>query len=162
MSVIFLEENKEKFGLLDEAIFENKDKKGALMPVMQKAQYIFGYLPFEVQEYIAAELDVPLPDVYGVATFYSQFSLEQKGKHTIAICQGTACYVKGAKKIQEEVENELGIKAGETTDDGNFTVLETRCVGACGLAPVIMVGEEAHGRLVPEEIKKIIEKYEEK
>lgn len=162
MSVIFLEENKEKFDLLDKTIEKNKDKKGSLMPIMQDAQAIFGYLPFEVQEYISKELNLPLPNVYGVATFYSQFSLEKKGEHVISVCQGTACYVKGSKKIQEELEKELDIKAGETTNDGKFTLVETRCVGACGLAPIIMIDEDVHGKLVPKKMKAVVDKYKDK
>ena len=162
MSVLFLQENKEKFDSLDKTIEENKDKKGSLMPIMQDAQSIFGYLPFEVQEYISKELDLPLPDVYGVATFYSQFSLEKKGEHVISVCQGTACYVKGSKKIQEELEKELDIKAGETTNGGKFTLVETRCVGACGLAPIIMIDEDAHGKLVPKKMKAVVDKYKDK
>ena len=159
MSVMFLEENKEKFNVLSNAIEESKDKKGALIPVMQVAQELFGYLPFEVQEFIGKGMDVPLPDIYGVATFYSQFNLEKQGEHTIGVCQGTACYVKGSKKIQDEIERELKIKSGETTEDNKFTLDETRCVGACGLAPVIMIDEDAHGRLVPKDIEAILAKY---
>ena len=144
---------------LKEFINGEKSKPGALMPVLQKAQEIYGYLPIEVQTMIAAELSMPLSEVYGVATFYSQFSLNPKGKHRISVCLGTACYVKGADKILEGLEARLGIKCGECTPDGLFSLDSTRCVGACGLAPVMLVDEDVYGRLTVDELDGILDKY---
>jgi len=154
-----MEEHKEKFVELKQVIDECKEKEGPLMPIMHKAQEIFGYLPEEVQEYIAEELDIPVTDVYGVATFYSQFTLKPKGKYAIGVCLGTACYVKGAQAVLDELAKELGIKPGDTTEDLKFTLEATRCLGACGLAPVMMINDEVYGRLVPSDIKGIVEKY---
>lgn len=155
----FFVDNSDKFLLLEEKIKRIKKHQGSLIVVMQAAQDIFGYLPIEVQEFIGKQLNIPLPDIYGVATFYSQFILEKQGKHKINVCQGTACYVKGSRKVQDEIEKELGITDKETTEDGQFTLNETRCVGACGLAPVILVDEDSHGKLEPKDIKAIIQKY---
>lgn len=142
-------------------IEESRAIPGCLVHVLQRAQSIYGYLPIEVQTYIAEGLGVSLSEVYGVATFYSQFSLTPKGKHRISVCLGTACYVKGSDKILEAVEKELGIKCGECTEDGLFSIDSCRCVGACGLAPVMMIGEEVYGKLTPEMVKGIIDKYRE-
>ena len=131
------------------------------MPVLQEAQGIYGYLPLEVQTMVSDGLGISLSEVYGVATFYSQFSLTPKGKHKISVCLGTACYVKGSDKILEAVENQLGIKSGECTADGLFSIDSCRCVGACGLAPVMTIGEEVYGRLVPDQVKKILDSYKE-
>ena len=144
-----------------EVIDRLKDQRGALMPILQEAQDIYGYLPEEVQQIIAKGLKIPFEEVYGVATFYSQFSLTPKGKHQISVCLGTACYVKGSAKILEAVENQLGIKSGECTPDGLFSIDSCRCVGACGLAPVMTIGEEVYGRLVPDQVKKILDSYKE-
>ncbi|MDD3839599.1 MAG: NADH-quinone oxidoreductase subunit NuoE [Clostridia bacterium] len=154
------EENQDKFKKLKKVIDQHKGKNGDLMPIMHEAQHIFGYLPFEVQNYIAEELNIPLTDVYGVATFYAQFTLQPKGKYQIGICLGTACYVRGAQKVVERVESELGIKVGQTTEDGKFTLDATRCLGACGLAPVMMINDDVHGRLVPDDIPKILKQYQ--
>lgn len=145
--------------LLKEFIADHKDQPGCLMPVLQEAQEIYGYLPIEVQAMIAEGLNISLSEVYGVATFYSQFRLTPKGKYRISICLGTACYVKGAAKILEAVENKLGIKVGECTVDGLFSIESCRCVGACGLAPVMMINDEVYGRLTPEQIPGILENY---
>lgn len=142
-------------------IEESRAIPGCLVHVLQRAQSIYGYLPIEVQTYIAEGLGISLSEVYGVATFYSQFSLTPKGKHRISVCLGTACYVKGSDKILEAVEKELGIKCGECTEDGLFSIDSCRCVGACGLAPVMMIGEEVYGKLTPEMVKGIIDKYRE-
>ena len=142
-----MSEHKEKFVELQRAIEEHKDQKGALMPVLQAAQGIFGCVPMDVQEYIADALDTTLSDVYGVATFYSQFSLQPKGTYVIGVCMGTACYVRGAQKVLDRVEKELKANVGETTPDGKFTIQATRCLGACGLAPVMMINDEVFGRL---------------
>ena len=140
-------------------IEEQKKKKGPLMPVMQKAQDIYGALTIDVQELIAEELGIPMSDVYGVATFYSQFSLEPKGKHVIGVCMGTACYVKNVEKILDRLSEELKIGPGQTTPDGKFTLEPTRCLGCCGLAPVIMIDDQVYGRLTPGDIPGILANY---
>ncbi len=140
-------------------IAQLKDEGGALMPIMQKAQEIYGYLPIEVQEIIALELDIPMEKVYGVATFYSQFNLNPKGKYQISVCLGTACYVKSAGEIFERLEQRLGIKNGECTDDAKFSLDACRCIGACGLAPVLTVNEDVYGRLAVEDVDDILAKY---
>ncbi len=144
---------------LKEVIEQNKQLPGALLPVLHEAQEIYGYLPIEVQQMVADGLGVSLSEVYGVATFYSRFSLTPKGKHRISVCLGTACYVKGADKVLAEVEKKLGIKSGECTPDGLFSIDSCRCVGACGLAPVMMIDEEVYGKLTPKEVDKILDKY---
>lgn len=140
-------------------IAEQKKKPGPLMPVMQKAQSIFGALTIDVQELIAEQLGIPMSDVYGVATFYSQFALEPKGEHIISVCMGTACYVRNIEKIMEKLCEELGVEPGQTTPDGRFTLEATRCLGCCGLAPVIMIDDQVYGRLVPSDVPDILAKY---
>lgn len=144
---------------LKEFIEIEKSQPGALMPVLQKAQEIYGYLPIEVQDMVADGLNISLSEVYGVATFYSQFSLNPKGEHRISVCLGTACYIKGADKILEGVEKKLGIKCGECTRDGVFSLDSCRCVGACGLAPVMMIDEDVYGRMTVDQIDDILAKY---
>ena len=144
---------------LRQVISQYKDTQGAMMPVLQKAQGIYGYLPIEAQTIIAEGLGVSLEEVYQVVTFYSQFALNPTGKHRIAVCLGTACYVKGSQNVLDELEKLLGVKAGGTTPDGVFTLEATRCLGCCGLAPVMMVDDEVYGRLTPDKIKGILEKY---
>jgi NADH-quinone oxidoreductase subunit E/NADP-reducing hydrogenase subunit HndA len=129
------------------------------MPVLQEAMNIFGYVPQDVQEMIADGLGATLSEVYGVSTFYSQFSLEPKGEHVIGVCLGTACYVKGSQKVLDRLTEELKIDVGRTTKDGKFTLNATRCLGACGLAPVMMIGEEVYGRLTPDMVPDILAKY---
>ena len=148
-----------QFKELDELIAKQKGQAGALMPVLQGAQGIFGYLPIEVQKHIALSMDVPLSEVYGVASFYSQFILNPKGDYAVAVCLGTACYVKGAGLLMDKLESILGIKNGEITADRKFSLDATRCIGACGLAPVLTVNEEVYGRLTPDMIQGIIDKY---
>ena len=150
---------KEQEEALKKIIAENKDQKGALMPVMQKAQDIYGYLPIEVQTMIADGMGIPLEKVYGVSTFYSQFALNPKGKYQISVCLGTACYVKGSGDVYAKIEEILGIKGGECTPDGKFSLDACRCVGACGLAPVMMVNDEVFGRLKPDDVKGILEQF---
>ncbi|MCR4930164.1 MAG: NADH-quinone oxidoreductase subunit NuoE [Lachnospiraceae bacterium] len=150
---------KEQEEALKKIIAENKDQKGALMPIMQKAQDIYGYLPIEVQTMIADGMNIPLEKVYGVATFYSQFALNPKGKYQISVCLGTACYVKGSGDVYAKIEEILGIKGGECTPDGKFSLDACRCVGACGLAPVMMVNDEVFGRLKPDDVKGILEQF---
>ncbi len=154
-----LEENKEQVDKFRNFIEKNKSKKGALMPILQKAQEEFGYLPVEILELISKDLVVPLAEIYGVATFYSQFSFIPKGENVISVCLGTACYVKGAEDILEELEKELKIKRDETTTDLKFSITSTRCIGACGIAPVITVNDDVYGKLKVEEIKGILDKY---
>ena len=153
---------KDKYEQLNQVIAELKNQPGALMPVLQKAQGIFGCVPMDVQKIIAEGLGVTLSEVYGVATFYSQFRLEPNGKYTISVCLGTACYVKGSQKVLDRLSEELKIPVGDTTDDGLFTLQATRCLGACGLAPVMTINDEVYGRLVPDDIPGILAKYKEK
>ncbi len=150
---------EEQAAKLQAVINQHKDKPGAVIPVLHEAQNIYGYLPIEVQTMIAEGLDVPLAEIYGVVTFYAQFSLNPKGKYEVGVCLGTACYVKGADLLLEKVEKVLGIKVGECTPDGLFSITATRCIGACGLAPVMTVGEDVYGKLTPEEVEGILKKY---
>ena len=144
---------------LKKVIDELKHDKSNLMVVMQKAQDIYGYLPFEVQEMISEGMEVSLEKIYGVATFYAQFSLSPKGKYNISVCLGTACYVKGSGPIFEKLSEKLGIGADECTADGKFSLNACRCIGACGLAPVMTVNDEVYGRLTVDDIDTILEKY---
>ncbi len=144
---------------LKAVIEENKDDSSMLMHVMQKAQGIYGYLPLEVQAMIAEGMDIPLEKVYGVSTFYAQFSLSPKGQYNISVCLGTACYVKGAQALYDELEKQLGVGAGECTADGMFSLEACRCIGACGLAPVLTVNEDVYGKIGPEDIATILAKY---
>lgn len=144
---------------LIQVIAEGKDVKGALMSIMQKAQDIYGYLPIEVQTIIAREMGIPLQEVYGVATFYAQFSLYPKGEYKISVCLGTACYVKGSGDIFDKLSEKLGIAGGECTPDGKFSLEACRCIGACGLAPVLTVNEDVYGRLTVDDVEGILAKY---
>ena len=144
---------------LQQVINENKDDKSNLMVVMQKAQDIYGYLPIEVQNMIAEGMEIPIEKVYGVATFYAQFSLSPKGKYNISVCLGTACYVKGAGDLFDKLSERLGIGADECTADGKFSLTACRCIGACGLAPVLTVNDDVYGRLTVDDIEGILEKY---
>jgi len=150
---------KENFLKLDQVIEENKERKGALMPVLNEAQKIFGAIPLEVQKVISEKLGVPMAEIYGVVTFYSQFSLEPKGDYIIGVCLGTACYVKGAQAIIDRIKKELNVEVGKTSADGKFTLEATRCIGACGLAPVMTINEDVYGRLSETEIPGILKKY---
>jgi NADP-reducing hydrogenase subunit HndA len=138
-------------------IGEMKNVQGNLMPVMQKAQELFGYLSMDTMTMISEGLGVSVTEIYGVATFYAQFSLNPKGENVVSVCTGTACYVKGAKGILDEVINVLGIKVGETTPDGKFSIQDTRCLGCCGLAPVMVINGDVYGRIVPDDVRGIIE-----
>ena len=144
---------------LREIIAAHKDMQGALIPVLHEAQGIYGYLPIEVQTIIAEGLGIPLAEVYGVVTFYAQFSLNPKGQYEIGVCLGTACYVKGSGDILEKFKQLLGIDVGECTPDGKFSLTATRCVGACGLAPVVTVNEDVYGRLTVDDVQGILDKY---
>lgn len=140
-------------------IAEHKGDKGALMPILQKAQEIYGYLPVEVQTIISNEMNVPLEKIYGIVTFYSQFSLYPKGKYKVSVCLGTACYVKGSGDIFNKLQEVLGISDGECTPDGKFSLESCRCIGACGLAPVMTVNDDVYGKLTADDIEGILSKY---
>ena len=146
---------------LKEVIRQYQDDPGAVMPVLQEAQEIYGYLPLEVQTMIAEGLNVPVDEVYGVSTFYSQFALSPKGKYHTSVCLGTACYVKGSGDVLNKLSEELGIDAEECTLDGRFSLTACRCIGACGLAPVMTVNDDVYGRLTANEIPGILKKYQE-
>lgn len=150
---------KEQEQKLMAVIAELKDQPGALMPIMQKAQDIYGYLPIEVQTMISEAMNVPLEKIYGIATFYAQFTLSPKGKYRISVCLGTACYVKGAQSIYDKLVELLKIEEGECTPDGKFSLEACRCVGACGLAPVMMINDDVYGRLTPDMLPDILAKY---
>ena len=150
---------KEQEQQLQAVIAKHKDQDGPLMPVLQEAQEIYGYLPIEVQKIISEGLDIPLEHIYGVVTFYAQFSLAPKGEYKIGVCLGTACYVKGSGDILNKIKEIIGIDVGECTPDGKFSLEATRCIGACGLAPVMTINEEVYGRLVVGDIPDILKKY---
>ncbi|MBM7562039.1 NADH-quinone oxidoreductase subunit NuoE family protein [Fusibacter tunisiensis] len=157
MSDIFAQENAlEKRAELDAFIDSQTSKEDAIISVLHKAQSLFGYLPSDLQLYVARKLGVPAARVYGVVSFYSYFSQKKRGDFTINICMGTACFVKGVDKVMDEFSNQLGVKNGETTEDGLFTLKDVRCIGACGLAPVVMVNEKVYGHVKPEDVSKII------
>jgi len=151
-------ENKEQVRI-DEILAKYEGTKGFLIPVLQEVQHLYNYLPKTALEYVAHETKTPISYIYGVVTFYSQFHLNPRGRNIIRVCQGTACHVRGGKLILEEVEKELGVKAGHTTEDSRFTVETVACIGACGLAPVMQINEDTHGRLTPEKIALILAKY---
>ena len=150
---------KEQEKRLREFLEAHKGEDGALMPALQYAQEVYGYLPLEVQKIVAQGLDVPLEEVYGVSTFYSQFALTPKGQYNISVCLGTACYVKGSGKLVEKIKERLGIEPEECTADGRFSLTACRCIGACGLAPVMTVNDDVYGRLTEEDIDGILDKY---
>ena len=152
---------EEKFGELDAYVMALPERQGALIAVLHKAQEIFGYLPKEVQLHVARLLDLSAANVYGVVSFYSFFAEEPRGEHVINVCMGTACFVRGAETILKELEADLGVKAGQTTADGRYSIDALRCVGACGLAPVVMVDGKVYGRVKPGEIGGIIKEFAE-
>lgn len=145
---------------LKAVIEENKHDESRIMAVMQEAQEIYGYLPMEVQEMIAEGMGVPLEKVFGVASFYAQFSLSPKGKYNISVCMGTACYVKGAQTLLDGLTDKLGIGVDECTADGKFSIQACRCIGACGLGPVLTVNDEVYGKLTADDLDGILAKYE--
>lgn len=150
---------KEQIDKLLQIIQKYKNDEGKVMLVLHEVQEYLGYVPYEAQKLIAEGLEVPMSDVYGVVTFYSRFSLKPVGKYKIGVCLGTACYVKGADKIIDKIEQRLGIKVGETTEDGRFSIAAMRCLGACGLAPVMTINEDVYGKLELNEIDAILDKY---
>jgi len=149
----------EQAAQLEAVIAQYRDDPSQLMTVMQKAQGIYGYLPYEVQVMIADGMDIPLEKIYGISTFYAQFLLTPAGKYAIAMCMGTACYVKGAQDILDHLCELLGIQPGECTQDGLFSIEACRCIGACGLAPVMMINEDVYGNLTPDMLDGILAKY---
>lgn len=150
---------KEKFEELESFINSMETTKGALIEILHKAQGIFGYLPRDVQLFVARKLGIPGAEVFGVVSFYSYFTTKPRGKHTISICMGTACFVRGSDKIIEKIKNRLGIESNEITEDGLFTLKDVRCIGACGLAPVVMVDDKVYGRVKEEEVDGILNTY---
>ena len=152
---------KMDFAKLDELLAELGSQKGTMIPILQKAQDIYGYLPKEVLVRISEKTGIPMSQVFGVVTFYAQFHLEPRGRNIIRSCQGTACHVRGAKAIMQEIKSLLGLEGDQvTTDDLSFTLESVACIGCCGLAPVIMINDDTHGRLIPEAVKGIIEQYQ--
>ena len=160
ISTLPFQGTKEQQEQLFKVIDENGGTHGSVMPILQKAQEIYGYLPIEVQTMIAEKMDVPLEEIYGVSTFYSLFALTPKGKYNVSVCMGTACYVKGAADVLGKICEVLGIQPEECTQDGNFSITECRCIGACGLAPVMTVNDDVYGRVSVSEVEDILSKYE--
>ena len=144
---------------LKEIVNRYRHLEGPLIPILQEVQDLYGYIPHSSQAFIAGELRIPMSDIYGVITFYSRFALKPKGKYRICVCMGTACYVKGAEKVLEAMESNLGIDSGKTTGDGLFSIEEIRCVGACGLAPIMTINEDIYARVTPEQVGEILAKY---
>lgn len=154
-------ESQEKAKELQNIIAKYRDTQGSLIQVLHEAQEVYGYLPLEVQREIAEQLEIPLAEVYGVVSFYTQFSINPKGKYKINVCMGTACYVKGANEILDKFRTRLSIDVGECTEDQKFSLDACRCIGACGLAPVVTINDEVYGKLVPDDVDDILDKYEE-
>jgi len=159
-SDLFKEFTAEQVAKLDEIIARFKGKPGGLIPVLEEAQVTLEYLPISIQERIAKGLNLPLAQVYGVVTFYSFFTMKPRGRHTIRVCLGTACYVRGGKTIAESIVKEFNVAEGETTPDRRFTYETVRCLGACGLAPVIVVDENVHGRIKTQKMKSVLDDYQ--
>jgi NADH:ubiquinone oxidoreductase subunit E len=149
----------EQLARLDEVIEKHRGEKGPMMPILQEAQEIYGYLPYEVQRHIALKTGTALEEIYGIATFYSQFKLNPSGQVAISVCLGTACYVKGSGDVIAEVSKELGVEIGSVSADGKFSLEATRCVGACGLAPVMVVNNEVYGKMTKEQVAGVLAKY---
>jgi NADH-quinone oxidoreductase subunit E/NADP-reducing hydrogenase subunit HndA len=162
MSSIKVKIKEQDLKKIQEICKEHNNEPGELINVLQRVQEHFGYLPAELQEAVAKELDVSVAKVYGVVTFYSFFTMIPQGKYPVSICTGTACYVRGADNVLQEFKRQLGIEVGETSEDGKFSLNCLRCVGACGLAPVVLVGDKTYGRVAPDEVKEIVEEYKNK
>ena len=158
-SELLKEFTPEQISQLNKIIEKHKGKLGGLIPVLEEAQVVLEYLPVSVQKKIAKELNLPLSRVYGVVTFYSFFTMTPRGKHTVRVCLGTACYVRGGKAIAETLQKEFGIAEGETTADRMFTLESVRCLGACGLGPVVVVDDDVHGRVKPSKVREILNQY---
>ncbi len=157
MATIKLSESQLNF--IKDVCKAHGNKGGEVINVLHKVQGEFGYLPKEVQEVVALELNIPVSRVYGIVSFYSFFTMTPKGEHPISVCLGTACYVRGAEKVLDELKRQLGINVGDVTPDGKFSLTVLRCVGACGLAPVIEVGDKVYGRMTPDRVKDVIAEY---
>lgn len=149
----------ERMKMVEEVIEKYRDVKGALIPVLHEIQHFYGYLPEEALKMVSLNMNIPMTEIYGVSSFYSIFALQPKGEHIIKVCIGTACYVKGSQAIIDRISKELDVEVGKTTKDGKFTLEATRCLGACGLAPVMMIGERVYGRLSPDDIPRILEEF---
>ena len=162
MSAIKIKLKENDLRQLREVCKSFNNEAGELINVLHKAQGIFGYLPAEVQEAVAQELNVSVAKVYGVVTFYSFFTMVPRGKYPISVCTGTACYVRGAEKVLDEFKRILKVPVGEATPDGKFSIAGLRCVGACGLAPVVLVGDKTYGRVAPDGVKEILKEYDDK
>ncbi|MBP2072678.1 complex I 24 kDa subunit family protein [Thermoanaerobacterium butyriciformans] len=160
MQAIYEKFSEENINKLKKVINQLKDTDGSLIAVMNEAQEIFGYLPIEVQQFISEEMNVPLTEIFGIATFYSRFTLKPSGKYKIGVCLGTACYVKGSAMVLDKLKEKLGISVGDVTGDGKFSLEATRCLGACGLAPVMMINGEVFGRLTPDDVEDILKKFD--
>lgn len=154
-------DEKALYDAVAQVIEAYKDKEGSLIMVLHAAQEIFGYLPMQLQEFIADGMNLPVSEVSGVVSFYSFFSTQKRGKHTIRMCQGTACYVRGGKKVVDAIKRELDVEVGGTTEDGQFTFEIARCIGACGLAPAMMVDDEVYKQVTPAKLRGILAQYEE-
>ena len=151
---------QEKAKKLDAIVEKYKDTRGALIQVLHEVQEVYGYLPLEVQRAVSEKMNIPLAEIYGVVSFYTQFSIYPKGKYQINVCMGTACYVKGANEILDKFRTRLSIDVGECTEDGMFSLEACRCIGACGLAPVVTINEDVYGKLSADDVDGIIDKYE--
>jgi NADH-quinone oxidoreductase subunit E/NADP-reducing hydrogenase subunit HndA len=162
MSRIKVKVKEQDLKKIQEICAEHDNKPGELINILQKTQEHFGYLPAEVQEVVANELGIAVAKVYGVVTFYSFFTMIPQGRYPVSICTGTACYVRGADNVLQEFKRQLGIELGQTSDDGKFSLNGLRCVGACGLAPVVLVGDKTYGRVAPDDVKDIIAEYQDK
>jgi NADH-quinone oxidoreductase subunit E/NADP-reducing hydrogenase subunit HndA len=160
MSSIKIELRKEDVDKINEICDSFGNEPSELINVLHKTQKHFGYLPAEIQEAVASKLNITVAQVYGVVTFYSFFTMTPKGRHPISICMGTACYVRGAEKVLDEFKKELAIQVGQTTADGKFSLSSLRCVGACGLAPVVLIGEKTYGRVAPDDVQDILKEYQ--
>ena len=160
MSSIKIELRQEDLNKIHEICDSFNNEPLELINILHKTQEHFGYLPAEIQDAVADKLNISTAQVYGVVTFYSFFTMTPKGKHPISICMGTACYVRGAERILDEFKKELGLQVGQTTPDGKFSLSSLRCVGACGLAPVVIVGNKTYGRVAPDDVKAILKEYE--
>ncbi|MBQ2513404.1 MAG: NAD(P)H-dependent oxidoreductase subunit E [Clostridia bacterium] len=159
MTTVEFRGTPEQEAKLLEVIAKYDGVKGKMMPILQEAQDIYGYLPIEVQKIIAEKTETPLEEIYGIATFYSQFKLNPNGEYSVAVCLGTACYVKGSAGVLEEISKELGVEVGSTSSDGKYSLEATRCIGACGLAPVMTINGDVYGRMTKDQVKGILAKY---
>lgn len=154
-------ESQEKINELKKIVDKYKDTEGSLIQVLHEAQELYGYLPLEVQREISTLMNIPLAEIYGVVSFYTQFSINPKGKYKVNVCMGTACYVKGANEVLDKFRTRLSIDVGECTEDRRFSLDACRCIGACGLAPVVTINDDVYGKLTPDDVDAIIDKYEE-